>query len=56
MDKEKTNVSCKAVYKLLQGFSLYLNLMGKNMLFEGKTEQLYRELLIACNVQVSIVP
>ena len=52
VDKDKTNVRAKAVYKLLSGFSLYLVLMGKNFIFESKTEARYRDLLIVCNVQV----
>ena len=53
VDPNKTNVRAKAVYKLLPGFSLYLTLMGKNLIFDCKIKQGYRELMIACNVQVS---
>lgn len=56
VDPNKTNVRAKAVYKLLPGFSLYLVLMGKNIIFDGKIEQRYRELMIACNVQPTSGP
>ncbi len=38
VDKERTNVCVKAVSKIIQGFSLYLVLMGKNFIFEHRTE------------------
>lgn len=56
VDPNKTNVRAKAVYKMLKGFSLYLLLMGKNILLESKTEQRYRDLMIVCNVQASSGP
>ena len=56
VDKDRTNVRVKAVSKILQGFSLYLVLMGKNFIFESRTEARYRDLLIVCNVQASSGP
>jgi hypothetical protein len=56
VDKDRTNVRVKAVSKILQGFSLYLVLMGKNFIFENRTETRYRDLLIVCNVQASSGP
>jgi hypothetical protein len=41
VDKERTNVRVKAVSKIIQGFSLYLVLMGKNFIFEHRTETRY---------------
>lgn len=41
VDPNKTNVRAKGVYKMIKGFSLYLLLMGKNFLFESKTESRY---------------
>ena len=38
VDKDKTNVRARAVYKLLPGFSLYLALMAKNFTFESMAE------------------
>lgn len=54
VDKDKTNIRERGMMKLIQGFSLYMVFMGKNFAYEGKTESRYRDLLIVCNVQVSV--
>ena len=56
VDMNRTNVRAKAVSKILQGFSLYMVLMGKNFILEARTEARYRDLLIVCNVQASSGP
>lgn len=38
VDRERNNVREKAILRLLQGFSLYIVLMGKNYTYENKIE------------------
>ena len=38
VDKGRNNIRDKAVYKVMPGFQMYLCLMGKNYIFEKKTE------------------
>ena len=56
VDPNRTNVREKAVQKLLQGFSLYVVLMGKNNPFENKIEARWRDTLIVCTVMASSGP
>jgi hypothetical protein len=55
-DKKNNNIRDKLVYKLLAGYQMYLCLMGKNYIFEKKTESRYMDMLIVCNVQESNGP
>lgn len=56
VDQNRDNVRAKGICKVLQGFTLYLCLMAKNFLLEGKTETRYSDLLIVCNVMPSNGP
>jgi hypothetical protein len=56
VDMDKTNVRTKAVYRVLQGFTLYLILTGKNYYFESRTEERWQAMLIVCNVNPSNFP
>lgn len=56
VDPNRTNVREKAVQKLLQGFSLYIVLMGKNNAYENKIEARWRDTLIVCTIMPSSGP
>ena len=56
VDPNRTNVREKAVQKLLQGFSLYIVLMGKNYPYENKIESRWRDTLIVCTIMASSGP
>jgi hypothetical protein len=53
VDRDRTNIRDKARLKLIQGFSLYIVLMGKNYAYEPKIESRWRDTLIVCTIMYS---
>lgn len=56
VDPNKTNIRSKGVYRIVKGFGPFWLLIGKNFLYEKKTEERYRDMLIVCNIQPSNGP
>lgn len=56
VDRDRTNVREKARLKLIQGFSLYVVLMGKNYAYENKIESRWKDTLIVCTIMHSSGP
>jgi hypothetical protein len=56
VDRDRTNVREKARLKLIQGFSLYVVLMGKNYPYENKIESRWKDTLIVCTIMHSSGP